>query len=325
MPGRSNRLTWTASGSSGDSPTWNAASKFWVLSQCRPTVAGQRLQVDDVDAGRVEAGHDRALDHAVRLAGLARGHDRRAALERRADRRAEPHRDLGRQIDVDEAGDRVAREQARRRARLPDQALVQLRPGLDLLVRVDPHVRIDHRLGSQRHLVADRDALVDAHVRADVALPSADRALDGRVAPDVRAGVDHAARDARVLAERDAGREHRVRPDDRVGCDAAVGADERRALDALDVVDLDPLPHPDVAAQLEAGNRQPHALVQRVEVRLPVLVEVADVLPVALADVPVQRPPHLEQQREQLLGEVVRAVLRDVPQAPRARARRSPC
>ena len=40
MPGRSKRLTCTASGSSGDSPTWKAASKFCVFSQCRPTVAG---------------------------------------------------------------------------------------------------------------------------------------------------------------------------------------------------------------------------------------------------------------------------------------------
>ena len=52
--------------------------------------------------------------------------------------------------------------------------------------------------------------------------------------------------------------------------------------------------------------------VERVEVRLPVLVEVADVLPVAVADHPVQRPAHLEQQREELLREVVRPVGRDV-------------
>ena len=117
-----------------------------------------------------------------------------------------------------------------------------------------------------------------------------------------------------MLAERHAGVEHRVRADRRVGGDAAVGADERRPLDALDVVDLDALAHPHVAAQLEAGDRQPHALVERVEVRLPVLVEVADVLPVALADVPVDRPSHLEQQREELLREVVRPVLGHVPQ-----------
>ena len=55
-------------------------------------------------------------------------------------------------------------------------------------------------------------------------------------------------------------------------------------------------------------------LVERVEVRLPVLVEVADVLPVAVQHVAVQRPAHLEQQREQLLREVVRTVGRNVPE-----------
>ena len=57
-----------------------------------------------------------------------------------------------------------------------------------------------------------------------------------------------------------------------------------------------------------------HALVEGVEVRLPELVEVADVLPVAVEDVAVERPPHLEQQREELLREVVRPVGRDVAQ-----------
>ena len=54
------------------------------------------------------------------------------------------------------------------------------------------------------------------------------------------------------------------------------------------------------------------ALVERVEVRLPVLVEVADVLPVAVGDVAVERPAHLEQEREELLREVERPVVRDV-------------
>ena len=59
---------------------------------------------------------------------------------------------------------------------------------------------------------------------------------------------------------------------------------------------------------------EPHLLVERVGVRLAVLVEVADVLPVALAHVAVDRAAHLEQQREELLREVERPVGRDVPE-----------
>src|SRR5213083_2163230 len=47
-------------------------------------------------------------------------------------------------------------------------------------------------------------------------------------------------------------------------------------------------------------------LVVGVEVRLPELVEIADVLPVAVGDEPVERLAHLEEQREELLREVER-------------------
>ena len=98
------------------------------------------------------------------------------------------------------------------------------------------------------------------------------------------------------------------------GATQAVVADERRALDRVEVVDLHPVAEPDVPAQPYSGQAQAHPLVEGVEVRLPVLVEVADVLPVALADVAVERPAHVLQQREELLREVVRPVGGDVAQ-----------
>src|ERR1700747_616443 len=52
---------------------------------------------------------------------------------------------------------------ARRAAAFPDEALEQMRAGLDLLVGVDSDAGHDHALGSDRDLVADRDALVHAH------------------------------------------------------------------------------------------------------------------------------------------------------------------
>ena len=107
----------------------------------------QRAQVGDVHAGRVEAGDERALDHPVGGRALAARDDARAALQRGAERGAEAQRDLGREVDVDEADDAVLREDARRAARLPDQALVDLRAVLDLLVRVDAHARVDRRTG----------------------------------------------------------------------------------------------------------------------------------------------------------------------------------
>ena len=107
------------------------------------------------------------MRHASAEARLAT--TRLAAPERRAERGGEPHRGLGREVDVDEPRRAVAAERRARRPRLPDDALVDLRAGLDLLERVDADAGEDARLRPDRDLVADRDALVDAHVVADVA------------------------------------------------------------------------------------------------------------------------------------------------------------
>ena len=280
-----------------------------------PADGGRRdTQVGHVQAGCVQARDHRPLDHPASRRPVAARDDACPALERRPERGREPCGRLRGQVDVDEPRDAVLAEQPRRRARLPDQVLVQLRAGLDLLVGVDPDVRHDVRLGADRHLVADRRPFLDPDVIADVAGAADDRALEQRAPAHVGGGVDHRAHGAGALAQRDAVREHRVRADRRVARDPAVVADERGAFDLLRVVDVRALADPDVPAQLHARDVQAHLLVERVEVRLPVLVEVADVLPVAVEHVPVDRPAHLEQQREELLREVVRPVAGNVRQ-----------
>ena len=271
-------------------------------------------QVGDVEAGRVQARDHGALDHAAARRRVAARDDAIAALQSRSQGGREPGGGLGRQVDVDEPGDAVLAEEPRRRPRLPDQVLEELGAGLDLLVGVDPDVRHDARLGADRHLVADRRTLLDPHVVADVARAADDRALDQRAATDVGRRVDHRAHGAGALAQRDAVREDGVRADGCVAGDPAVVADEGGPFDLLGVVDVGALADPDVAAQADAADVQLHLLVERVEICLPVLVEVADVLPVPLHHVPVDRTAHLEQEREELLREVVRPVGRNVPE-----------
>ena len=96
------------------------------------------------------------------------------------------------------------------------------------------------------------------------------------------------------------------------GDTAQFDADERRPFDALEIVDLDALSDPDVSPQADARDIELDQLVERVEVRLPVLLEVADVLPVALADVAVERAAELQQAWEELLREVERRVFRNL-------------
>ena len=74
----------------------------------------------------------------------------------------------------------------------------------------------------------------------------------------------------------------------------------------LQVGQLHALAEQHVVAQADAGELQLDRAVERVEVGLPVLVEVADVLPVALGDVAVDRLAAVQQVGEELLGEVVR-------------------
>ena len=285
----------------------------------------RNAQVGHVDARGVQSRDHRPLDHPAAGRGVAARDDACAALQSGTERGREARGRLGREVDVDEAGDAVLAEQPRGRARLPDQVLVDLRAGLDLLVRVDPDVRRDVRLRSDRDLVADRRALLDPHVVADVAGASDDRALDQGAAADVRRRVDHRPGRAGALAQRDAVREHRVGPDRGVSRDPAVVADERRPLDLLDVVDVRPLADPDVAAQLHALDVQANALVERVEVRLAVLVEVADVLPVALHHVAVDRAGPSRAGAGTAPSRSRRARRSGCGSAPRARARRCPC
>ena len=220
----------------------------------------------------------------------------------------------GRQVDVDQARDPVRAEEAGRQPRLPDEVTVDDGARLDLLERIDADARHDDALGADRAVVPDRDSLVEARMRADVAGLAHDRPLDDDAAPEVRGRVDDRAGRARVAAERDALHQDRVRADRGARADPAVVADERRPLDGLQVGQVDSLAHPDVAAEADSRQLQLDAFVERVEVGLPVLVEVADVLPVPLRHVAVERPAHLQEQGEQLLGEVVGTVGRNVPQ-----------
>ena len=266
------------------------------------------LEIGDVDARGDDPGEDAPLEEPAGRGRRPAGGHAAAAVERRSEGDPDAKSGLGRQVDVDEAGDRIATEQAGRKSRFPDEVAVDERAGLDLLERVDPDSRHDHRLVADRAVVADGRALVHARMRADVAGASDHGALDESRAADVGRGVDDRARRARVVPERDAVGEDRIRAHGGSSVHPAVVADERGTFEHVEVLEVDALPHPDVAAEADAWDLEAHALVERVEVRLPELVKVADVLPVAVGDVAVQRPAHLEEEREELLGEVVRTV-----------------
>ena len=69
-----------------------------------------------------------------------------------------------------------------------------------------------------------------------------------------------------------------------------LAPDEGRPFDLVEVVELHALADPDVPRELDARDRELDLALERVVVGLPVLVEVADVLPVAVEDAAVERP-----------------------------------
>ena len=149
------------------------------------------------------------------------------ARERGPEGDREPGRDLGGQVDVDEPRDAVAFEEPRGRARLPDQALVDLRAALDLLVRVDAHAGHEHALLADLHLVADRDALPGAG-RARGCRTSG-RRLHPRPGPPGRCASRRRRRSAPCARPRAASRSPRARSTGRRARPGRSDSSSRRA------------------------------------------------------------------------------------------------
>ncbi len=109
-----------------------------------------------------------------------------------------------------------------------------------------------------------------------------------------------------------------VAPEDGVGADGRrridldVVADEGRALHVLERVEIDAVAEEDAVVELDAGELGLDLAVEQVAVGDEVLRQAADVLPVAVGHVAVERRAHLEELGEQVLAEVELGVGRDV-------------
>ena len=131
------------------------------------------------------------------------------------------------------------------------------------------------------------DAPAQPHPVADIGVVVHDRPLNEGVAThdDVRA-------------------QHRVLSELSAGLHPAVVADDGRPVDLGLGVDLGPLPQPDPFAQAEAGHVHTYLAVEDVLVGAHIGLESADVLPVALGDVPEQGPSVVEERGEDVGREV---------------------
>src|SRR5674476_235336 len=125
-----------------------------------------------------------------------------------------------------------------------------------------------------------------------------DAAREARTAPGLDAvPVDHAFEHRAAL-------DHAAVADDqradelRLGLDEAARADEHGLLDAHARIDLRPRADPHAGLDLASRHVELDAAEQRVEVAEPVLLDVADVVPVALESPAVKRCVGSQQSRE---------------------------
>ena len=266
---------------------------------------GQRhvLQVAYVDGAGVQRGDHGPLERAGAAGGVAGGGDRRALLQRGGVGAGQPHGELGGDLDVEDAGDPAGAEQVRLAAGLPDDAGVDDGAGLDGLERVD-RTPLDDRLLPDDALVADDGALLDPGGAHDVGVLADDAAAQVAVRADVDVVVDDGPVQEGAALDDDVAAEDGVLAQLGAGLDLGVVADVERPAQHGVGVDLGALGDPDAGRDLEAVDLDVDLAVEHVGLRLQVALVGADVLPVALGDVAVDRLALLQQLREDVAGPV---------------------
>src|SRR5665647_3589462 len=158
--------------------------------------------------------------------------------------------------------------------------------------------RRHQRVGRDIGAVADHRVLVDDRLVMNDHVATEDAARQARTTPGLDAvPVDHAFEHRAAL-------DHAAVADDqradelRLGLDEATRADEHGRLDAHARIDLRPRADPHAGLDLASRHVELDAAEQRVEVAEPVLLDVADVVPVALESPAVNRCVGSQQSRE---------------------------
>ena len=298
-------------GSPGRGPQGDAAA---VVVPGR-LVPGHRerlgLQVHHVDRAGVQRPLHGPLERPRGPGHVPGGGDGGALAQHGGVGAGQAHRQLGGDLHVDQAGHAARAEQGPLAPGLPDHAGVHYGAGLDGLERVDLHRGGQVGLGLDHALVPDDRALLDPGEPHDVGVLADHAAPQGDALADVDVVVHHGAVQEGALLDHDVAADHGVLAQVRAGLDLGVVADAQRAGEHRLRVDLGALADPDARRDLEAGDVGLHPAAQHIGLRLHVALEGADVLPVVLGDVAVQRGTAFEQLRENVTRPVDRLARRD--------------
>ena len=271
------------------------------------------LQVHDVDRAGVERGLHRALERPGGPGHVPRGGDGGALAQHGGVGAGQAHGQLRGDLHVDQSGHAArAAEQGALSPGFPDHAGVDHRAGLDGLERVDLHpggqvgLRLDHAL------VPDDGALLDPGQPHHVAVLADHAPAQGDALADVDVVVHHGAVQERALLDHHVAADHGVFAQVRAGLDLGVVADAQRAGEHRVGIDLGALGDPDARRDLEARDVGLHPPGQHVGLSLQVALVGADVLPVTIRDVAIERGPAVQQLGEDVGGPVHHLARRDL-------------
>ena len=277
---------------------------FLAAAQFMPEQGdGDGAQVEGVHACRDQAAQDRAVHHARDVVGIAAGHHGLAGADECAVRRTQLRAELGVHFDVGEAGHAGVGEELAQPLVFPHQTACEDSAFFDDLLRPELDVGAEPRAAPDPAAVADEDILRDDGLLADGAFGTDDIRGDLGVVTDHHIAPDHGVGDDRTRPDDAVVTDHRV-GDLRPFADGAVPADDHTAGE-LHAREIDACAFADRGvARLHPRDVQVHRSGQDVHVGILVLVQVADVAPVAVRGVAVQSEILPEQEREEVLAEI---------------------
>ena len=270
-----------------------------------------QLDVVAVHAGPVDAGHHGPLHDPGGPRHVAATHHRRSLGQHAGVRGGQAEGRLGREVHVEQARDPAVPEQPAGSPRLPDDRLGDDGTGIDRLVGVDLDLRVQDCAFADVAFVGHHDALLHPGSELDVRVLADDAASKRGGRPHVHVVVNDASVKERTVPNDVSPAQDGVGPEDDPSLDPGVLPDVGGTLHLRVRVDLSPLAQPHPVADLETFHLHLYLAVQDVAVDLHVGVEGADVRPVPVADVAVDREALLQEQGEEVPGEVELAPLGD--------------
>ena len=270
------------------------------------------LQVPYVDGAGLQRRDDGPLERS-RTTGVVAGRgDGRALLQRRGVRARKPYGEFRSDLHVEDAGDAARPEQMGLPSRLPDHRGVDEGARLNGLEGVDPDVALDDRFLADEALVPDDGAVLDPGSPHDVGVLADHAATQITVLPDVDVVVDDGLVQEGAALHDDIGTDDGVLADFRIRFDLRVVPDVKGTPEHGVRVDLGAFRDPYTGRDLEAVDLDVDLALQHVGLRLDVALVRADVLPVALGDIAVDRLAFLHELGEDVTGPVDGLVRLDI-------------